>query len=307
MHGTNSLAPPIRALLRAYSNADPPVNRQRAITPRLLRTLFAACGGHDPTLRDTLHTHTADLIIGAFFFAMRSCEYLSTDTPGRTKIVVCKHIIFRDCQRRYVSHSDPDLPRLALYVSVTFVDQKNGNKMDTRTQRATGLDWLCPVKRWAAVVQRIQRWFPSATTDDFEVCSVPDPRSPEGSLLPNNFVRQLLRDTCRTYGGLHTFGFHPKHIGNKSIRSGAAMSLFMMGHSSAKIMILGRWSSDAFLVYIRPQIMEWTHSMSIDMTRTDTFTDVSTNHDLAGHDDPRQRDRSFNGPLSASASFYLYH
>jgi hypothetical protein len=70
--------------------------------------------------------------------------------------------------------------------------------------------------------------------------------------------------TCSIFRGFKTFGFHPREIGNKSIRSGAAMSLFLMDHSPAKIMILGHWSSDAFLVYIRPQVLEWTNNMLCD-------------------------------------------
>ena len=77
------------------------------------------------------------------------------------------------------------------------------------------------------------------------------------------------------FGGEKTFGFHPHELGNRSIRSGAAMSLFLRDHSPAKIMILGRWKSDAFLVYIRPQVLEWTHSMSEEMTNFDNFLDIS--------------------------------
>ena len=30
--------------------------------------------------------HAVDLVVGAFFFVMRLCEYVHTPTPGRTKI-----------------------------------------------------------------------------------------------------------------------------------------------------------------------------------------------------------------------------
>jgi hypothetical protein len=43
------------------------------------------------------------------------------------------------------------------------------------------------------------------------------------------------------------------------------MALFLANESILKIMILGRWSSDAFLVYIRPQVLEWTATMSRSM------------------------------------------
>jgi hypothetical protein len=56
------------------------------------------------------------------------------------------------------------------------------------------------------------------------------------------------------------------------------MGLFLMNHSVAKIMMLGRWSSDAFLVYIRPQVMEWTNQMSGDMIVHDSFFDAGEKH-----------------------------
>jgi hypothetical protein len=90
------------------------------------------------------------------------------------------------------------------------------------------------------------------------------------------------------FGGKSTFGFHPHEIGNRSIRSGAAMALFLKDHSTAKIMILGRWSSDAFLVYIRPQVLEWTNNMSRDMISFDSFLDVGL-YDIASTHDSRVR------------------
>ncbi|KAL7576978.1 hypothetical protein ACA910_006733 [Epithemia clementina (nom. ined.)] len=36
-------------------------------------------------------------------------------------------------------------------------------------------------------------------------------------------------------------------------------------------MILSRWSSAAFLRYIRPQVMEWTAGMSMSMLRSPDF------------------------------------
>jgi hypothetical protein len=88
-------------------------------------------------------------------------------------------------------------------------------------------------------------------------------------------LRRDLRDTCRERGGRGVFGYDAKEIGTRSIRSGAAMGLFLMNHSVAKIMIHGRWLSDAFLVYIRPQVLEWTNQMSSDMIAHDSFFDAS--------------------------------
>jgi hypothetical protein len=124
-------------------------------------------------------------------------------------------------------------------------------------------------------------------------------------------VRDFLRHVCSLLGGEKTFGFRSSDIGNKSIRSGAAMSLFLMDHSVAKIMILGRWSSDAFMVYIRPQVLEWTNNMSKDMIEHDTFFDA-TPRDKISHDDPRLRQQllqTFNGHDSVVVipRFHLHH
>ena len=84
-----------------------------------------------------------------------------------------------------------------------------------------------------------------------------------------------------------------------------------MDHSPAKIMILGHWSSDAFLVYIQPQMLEWTHNMSWNMILLDSFFDA-THCDLVAPDNPHTRKRltaSFNGRDSVMtiSQFCIHH
>ena len=57
----------------------------------------------------------------------------------------------------------PDL-HLSDSVSLTFETQKNQEKFDTVTPGSTGHDFLCPVKQWAAVVNRILS-YPGVTMD----------------------------------------------------------------------------------------------------------------------------------------------
>ena len=82
------------------------------------------------------------------------------------------------------------------------------------------------------------------------------------------------------------------------------MSLFLAGHSPSKIMILGRWLSDAFLDYIRPQVLEWTNNMSTDMINFDSFWDLSSSANT-----PRLIREPINGrdSLSNAPTFYLRH
>jgi hypothetical protein len=148
-----------KALFNAFDNLDPPTRRQKAITPRLLRKLLEA--SVDPSLRDTAPAVAADIIIGGFFFTMCSCEYSKPPTVGRTRCVDLDGVLFRTTSNALIDHDDPALLTLAEFVTVMFVNQKNGQKMDSRTQRRTRDSQLCPVIRYATQVQRILRMLPT--------------------------------------------------------------------------------------------------------------------------------------------------
>jgi hypothetical protein len=239
---------------------------------------------------------------------MRSCEFTKTPTPGRTKILCLRGIIFRDRRRRIIAHSDPVLLS-AKFVTLIFEDQKNGDKQDARSQRRTDQKILCPVKRWASLVPRIRRTIPDFSPSP----TINTIRLADTTLfISNTFTKKTLQTTCAIFGGKATFGFEPHEIGNKSIRSGAAMALFLADVPTAKIMILGRWSSDAFLVYIRPQVLEWTSDMSRDMTRLDSFLDVGVGANRTRVDPADSRTKtsklhSINGSFIVLPRFHLRH
>ena len=69
---------------------------------------------------------TTWLLIGAIFFAMRSCEYVQTKRLGKTKRLQVKNIKFYK-RHRMLKYSK-DLER-ASFVSITFVFQQNRSKM----------------------------------------------------------------------------------------------------------------------------------------------------------------------------------
>jgi hypothetical protein len=289
--GSTHLRPSIRALLRALDNQDPPPNRQKAITPKLLKAMFDLAGAGLPLTQDTAMSVTTELAIAGYFFAMRSCEFTTTPKPGRTKIIAISGIHFRDRKNRTIEHDSPALAQ-AHRVTITFVNQKNGMKNDRRTHQRTGDPIMCPVARLASLVQRIYRTIdpvlPTTTINAFQ-------RLSGATGITSAYLRSTMRNVCTLGGGTAVFGFAATEIGTRSIRSGAAMSLFLMNHSVAKIMILGRWSSDAFLVYLRPQVLEWTNNMSTDMLRNDSFFDATDSHRALASDPRTRTPRRFNG------------
>ncbi len=94
-----------------------------------------------------------DLFIGAFFFAMRSCEYLSVSGTRRTKLLKLKNIRFFK-NRKELDHIDKLLHE-ADTVSITFEFQKKDTKNDTITQHKSTDTLLCPVKVWARIIKRL--------------------------------------------------------------------------------------------------------------------------------------------------------
>jgi hypothetical protein len=284
------LLPSFTALFKALDNIGDPPNRQRAITPKFLRYLHRL-GSTGPPKACAID-HAVDLLIAGFFFATRPCEIVRTKNPGKTKTLELRDIIFRDCARRIIPHDDPRLLQRAEFVTVTWRNQKNGKRLDSRTQRRTRDLLLCPALRLGRAVQRVLRSVPNATPHTL-ICALYNPNTKQTTHLQDEFTLNLLRSTCAMFGGKSTFGFHPHEIGNRSIRSGAAMALFLKDHSTAKIMILGRWSSDAFLVYIRPQVLEWTNNMSRDMISFDSFLDVGL-YDIASTHDSRVRRKTIH-------------
>ena len=56
------------------------------------------------------------------------------------------------------------------------------------------------------------------------------------------------------------YGLPSKDIGLHSIRASGAMAMYLNGVPVYTIMLLGRWSSDAFLRYIRKQVTEFSNN-----------------------------------------------
>jgi len=110
------------------------------------------------------------------------------------------------------------------------------------------------VKRLGKAIQRILKYVPNASPDT-PLCAV---NIPGKSLIDSDYTLKLLRFMGKTFGGKEVFGFYPKDIDNKSMRSGAGMAVFLNKHSTPRIMLLGRWLPDAFFIYIRPRVLKWT-------------------------------------------------
>ena len=138
--------------------------------------------------------------------------------------------------------------------------------------KKTGDHFLCPVLQLGTAVQRVRK-FIVGTNDSTLLCTFKC-MTKRKVCITQTYIRELLRKTYKQYMGAAKFGFAPHDIGTKSLRSGAAIALFLNNHSSDKIMILRRWKSKSFLNYIRPQVVEWTELFSGDMIAFEYFFEL---------------------------------
>lgn len=263
---------------RHYASTDRSPIQQAAVTGSILRKF------HQIALTN-LEKAMCDLFIGAFFFAMRSCEYLSVSGTRRTKLLKLKNIRFFK-NRKELDHIDKLLHE-ADTVSITFEFQKKDTKNDTITQHKSTDTLLCPVKVWARIIKRLLEHNdtnPDTTVNTFYS------ENKTYKITGTQLLKQLRRATKAI--GKDNLGFTEDQIGLHSARSGAAMAMYLAGIPVYIIMLVGRWSSDAFLLYIRKQVQEFSRDISQKMIKNENFFTIPH----ATKDDPRSRNHPLNLP-----------
>ena len=269
-------------LFRAYQNKDPKQQQQKALPVGVLRELAKV---------KATETQRAisQLTIAAYFFACRSCEYLKVQQSEkrRTDILRLRCIrFFKDGKE--LAHNDR-LLEYADSVSVTFEYQKNDEKHDTVTQMATNDAVINPVRMWAAVVKRIWK-YPGASWDT-PVSAIW--RYDRIEHLTSKEVVDALRAAVVAIGE-DALGIKRNEIGTHSLRSGAAMAMYLGECPVYVIMMIGRWSSDAFLRYIRKQVEQFSHNVSCRMLRFELHRHVTDYEPRTSRLDPRQRNHPDN-------------
>jgi hypothetical protein len=211
------------------------------------------------------------LLILAFFFAMRSCEYLHVNGDRKTEILRLHDIRFYANKVDITSQSSE--LHLAEFICITFREQKNGVKHEKITMSRTGDPILCPVTQAAAIVTRLLA-LPGASSI-----------TPINTYQSGQFLYTLTATTAlhrlrlrASQLGPTILGFHADDIGLHSIRTSAAMAMVLSGTPVYMVMLIGRWKSDAFLVYIRKHVAEFTSSVASNMIKFTTFFQPPDDH-----------------------------
>jgi hypothetical protein len=235
--------------LKGLKSEDPPPRKQAPATPELIRLLASS------TDAVPLDNAIGKLACGAYFYAMRSCEYLKVSGSRKTKLLLLEDIQFH-VENREISHSSPKIFDCDT-ITITFKDQKNGELMQRRTAWRTNDPILCPVKAWASIVTRIM---------SYPGCNKKTPVNTvlvHGRLvtITSTMMVTSIRSAAFTLGR-DRLGYGPKSFGTHSIRCGAAMAMHLGGCATFVIMITGRWKSAAFMEYIREQVAQFSEGVS---------------------------------------------
>jgi hypothetical protein len=216
---------------------------------------------------------------------MRSCEYLTVSgSERRTKLLEVQNIRFYQ-NRREMPHNHPEL-HLADCVNITFHSQKNDERDAQVTQHRTGDAVLCPVLSWANIIRPILSYPSTSPSTPVNVY-----QNSLGALcsLTSKTVLINLRSGARSLGSSH-LGYSEMDIGTHSIRSAAAMAMYLAGVPVFTIMLIGRWSSDAFLCYICRQVQEFSSGLSSKMILVPDYFTIPD----AGPEDSRTRGHTQN-------------
>ena len=210
---------------------------------------------------------------------MRSCEYSDVEAQRRTTVVQVRDVTFWKGSER-VGLDRADEIRNADAVSITFRKQKNRDDGTTITQhRNLNLDndELCPVRALGELVGRIRQYGETTNVKWKEATINAFPREDGTGLtgITSKTVLQKLRQAVAEIGGSR-LGYDADRVGTHSIRSGAAMAMFLAGVPVETIQLIGRWRSRSFMRYLRIQVPDITKNVASKMTLRESFFTITT-------------------------------
>jgi hypothetical protein len=188
-------------------------------------------------------------------------------------------------------HSHPDLEFLDC-VFLTFERLKRQDKNDMVTQEATGDSVLCHIRFAAGLVRRIGSYPGTSSSTNISAYM-------SNGSVDHVTSQQVMNALCNALGaiGETRLGIAKHELGTHSIRSGAAMAMYLGECPVYTIMLISQWSINAFLWYIRKQVMEFSHNVSKRMLTFQTFRHIPNFDYQVSANNPRVRNDLNNAKM----------
>ncbi len=307
--------PSLARQFKGMKNQDPGLKQQKALPVCVYRMIIHQARLLLPNLSQPA-TAVSQLLVLAYFWCMRSCEYSEVTGERRTKLLCLRNIRFFNKNKKLIPHNSP-LIFQAENVSITFEWQKKDVRDDTITHQRSGDKEMCPVLAAASIVSRIHGYpikesdLPNTSINTVHI-------SGRSFKIASDLILSTIRSAVNSLGQ-DALGFSAEDVGTHSNRSGGAMGMFLAGTPVYTIMLIGRWSSDAFMRYIRKQVLEASHGISSKMLSFEDFYTIPDFVHNTADGDTRSRHRanlatttSFNGSHSTMRrglhpAFHLEH
>jgi hypothetical protein len=252
-------------------NLDPGEVQQKALPVSVYRELHRVAAS-SPLLIDSTIAWLQTL---AYFWCMRSCKYSDKQGDRRTKILCVRNFRFFNSNNKDIS-LDLQFLNQATTVSITCEYQKKEIRNDIishqRLGDTLGKGEMCPVLAAATLIKQLHSYGISRD----EVWNLPinylviDNRR---YTIPSSLILLRIRQAVSSLGHA-VLGFTADEFGTHSNRSGGAMGMFLAGTPVYTIMLMGRWSSDAFMRYIKKQVLSLSHGIAAKMLTNEQFFTV---------------------------------
>ncbi len=270
-------------------NTDPGVKPQKSLPVCAYRKIYSKAKKSHAAPQDIT---IAWLQVLTFFFCMRSCEYSDVMGERKTKTICVRNIRFFS-NNKTIPHHSPDIFS-ASSVSITFEWQKQDIRDDIithqRSNDSSGDKIMCPVRACAELISNLYRSeIPHHEIQNLQINMVIINR--KLFTIPSTMILDRIRSAVRSLGE-ERLGFSELEVGTHSNRSGGAIGMFLTRTPIYTIMLIDRWSSDAFMRYIRRQVLDMSHGISSKMITYEEFYTVPDFVHNAADGDLRPRNKN---------------
>ena len=182
---------------------------------------------------------------------MRSCEFSLVASERKTVTVALGCVRFMRRDNSTMSQFFEEI-LVAFAISISFVDQKNGVKMDKKTNENTNDSVMNPVLMFERIIHCLRTHHDG--TCSTHICTYVEV---DNSLHTFNQF-QVLHHLCSVVAaiGEDHLGFGPNEIGTRSIRTSAEMGWFLENKPVPTTQLMGCLLSVSWLTCVRMQVLE---------------------------------------------------
>jgi hypothetical protein len=171
-----------------------------------------------------------------------------------------------------------------------------------KSNNSTGERIMCPVRACAELVKCIySEKIQNQNIPDLQINIVM--KNGKLTTIPSSMILTRIRSAVRAIGK-EKLGFTDRDVGTHSNRLGGAMGMYLVGTPVYTIMLLGCWSFNAFMRYIRKQVLDMSHRVSAKMVTYEKFYTIPDFVHNTADGDLRTRN---NNNLATTTSFNGSH